>query len=131
MISFPMPFVSVPCAIWLPANAGEDEYGNETLVYQKEPSIRTSCCYAPGTSRPDTSDDIEDGRPRGARVTMTFYLPKAVDASLRGALIACYPPDDMSLSGRQFHVVGEPISYQRANTPGDYSWCVEGVAFLG
>jgi hypothetical protein len=31
----------------------------------------------------------------------------------------------------RFKVVGQPVSYQRENTPGDYSWCVEGVAYLG
>lgn len=131
MISFPMPFASVPCAIWLPIESSEDEYGNSNVIYHEQPDIQTSCCYTPGTRKPDTSDDIEGGRPHGARVGMTFYLPKTVDADLRGALIACYPPDDRTLYGRQFAVVGEPFSYPRANTPGDYSWCIEGVTYLG
>lgn len=62
---------------------------------------------------------------------MTFYLPKTVSADLRDALIACYPPDDAILSGKVFKVIGEPHSYPRANTPGDYSWCLEGVTHLG
>ena len=28
-------------------------------------------------------------------------------------------------------VMGDPISYPRANTPGDYSWAVEAVSFDG
>ena len=79
----------------------------------------------------ETKDDIEDGRPHGARVTMLFYLPKTVDADLRDALIACYPTDDATLSGKQFEVVGDPFSYPRASTPGEYSWCVEAVRYLG
>lgn len=131
MISFPMPFASVPCSIWLPIDSSEDVYGNKNVSYAEQPDIETVCCYAPGTTSPDTSDDIEDGRPHGVRVSMTFYLPKSLSADLRDALIACYPPDDSVLSGRQFSIVGEPYSYSRLNTPGDYSWCVRGVAYLG
>lgn len=131
MLGFPMPFQAVPCSIWLPQVSEEDSYGNANVSYGEYPDIRTHCCYAPGTNRPETSDDIELGRPHGVRVGMTFYLPKALVADLRDALIACYPPDDVALSGLQFKVVGQPFSYPRANTPGDYSWCVEGVTYLG
>lgn len=131
MISFPMPFVAVPCSIWLATEGTADEWNNKAIEYATDPDIQTFCCYTPGTSRPDTSDDIEDGRPHGAKVEMTFYLPKALDADLRDALIACYPPDDTSISGKQFKIVGQPYSYSRANTPGDYSWAVEGVTYLG
>lgn len=131
MVSFPMPFQAVPCSIWLAIDGGEDPYGNAITTYAEHPDILTKCCYAPGAGEPDTSNDIEDGRPHGVRIGMTFYLPKTIDANLRDALIACYPPDDLALSGHQFKVVGEPYSYPRANTPGDYSWCVEGVTYLG
>ena len=131
MLSFPMPFNAVPCAIWLAKQGEPDEWGNVPTHYETDPDIGTTCCYAPGSSMPSTSDDIEDGRPHGARVAMTFYLPKTVDADLRGALIACCPPDDQVLFARKFKVVGEPYSYPRANTPGDYSWCVEAVDHLG
>ena len=131
MLSFPMPFAAVPCSIWLAAEGTADAWNNKAIEYAAEPDIETTCVYAPGTSKPNTADDIEDGRPRGAVATMTFFLPKTVDADLRGALIACYPADDAALSGRQFKVVGRPISYPRANTPGDYSWVVEGVTHLG
>lgn len=131
MISFPMPFYAVPCSIWLAHDGEPDGWNNVPTSYATEPDITTTCCYAPGSQRPDTSDDVDDGRPHGDRVAMTFYLPKAVDADLRDALIACYPPDDSALSGRRFKVVGEPFSYPRRDTPGDYSWCIEGVAYLG
>lgn len=130
MLSFPMPFRCVPCSIWL-AQVGTDAYGNEVTTYAEHADIETRCAYAPGGSEPNTQADIEDGRPHGASVSMTFFLPKALDADMREALIACYPPDDATLSGRKFKVVGNPYSYPRANTPGDYSWCVEGVRFLG
>lgn len=131
MLSFPMPFHSVPCSIWLAIDGEQDDWRNEPVSYADDADIETTCCYAPGTVRPDTSDDIEDGRPHGARVSMTFFLPKTVDADLRDALIACFPSDDSSLYGKRFQIVGQPFSYQRANTPGDYSWAVEGVAYLG
>ena len=131
MISFPMPFAAVPCSIWLANEGTADEWNNVPTEYAEKADIETTCLYTPGTAKPDTSDDIEDGRPHGAISTMTFYLPKTVSADLRDALIACYPPDDAILSGKVFKVVGEPQSYPRANTPGDYSWCVKGVTHLG
>lgn len=131
VISFPMPFASVPCSIWLAKQTAEDEWHNTQVTYGEQPDIETRCCYAPGSAKPDTADDIEDGRPYGARVAMTFFLPKTVDADLRDALIACFPPDDTSLSGKRFQLVGQLYSFPRASTPGDYSWCVEGVTYLG
>lgn len=126
-----MPFRSVPCSIWLAHQGERDDYGNVPTVYNEQPDVQCRCCYAPGTSKPDTSDDIEDGRPHGDVRTMTFFLPNTVDADLRGARIACHPPNDSTLGGRKFEVVGAPVSYMRENTPGDYSWSVEGVEFLG
>ena len=131
MLSRPMPFRSAPCSIWLPTYGDPDEYNNVVPTYGVEADVETRCCYAPGNQRPNTADDIEEGRPYGDRATVTFYLPKTLDADLRGALIACYPTDDATVSGRLFSVVGEPYSYSRANTPGDYSWCVEAVRFDG
>ena len=131
MLSFRMPFRAVPCHIWLPTEGEPDEYNNAPLEYGDEPDIVTTACYSPGASSPETSDEITDGRPHGARVSMTFFLPKTVVANLREALIAVIPPDDAALAGVQFRVVGEPYSYPRMNTPGDYSWCVEGVTYLG
>lgn len=125
------PFRGVPCAIWTAIETGRDAYGNTSVTYSDEPDIQTTCCYAPGTSKPGTQNDIEDGRPTGTEATMTFFLPKTVVADLRRARIACYPSDDAALSGRVFDVVGEPYSYPRMNTPGDYSWSVEGVEHRG
>lgn len=123
-----MPFVGVPCSIWLPMWGQRDVYGNQTPVYPEEPDIETTCCYAPGRSKPTTADEITEERPHGDSITVTFYLPKTVGAEhLRGARIAC----PSLLSGQTFEVVGQPTSYMRENTPGDYSWSVEGVAHLG
>lgn len=126
-----MPWAPVPCSIWLPTWGMRDAYGNENPTYATEPSITTTCCYAPGGSSPDTDDDFEDGRPHGTELRLTFFLPKTLDADLRSARIACHPEDDAALSGMQFDVVGDPRSYMRTATPGDYSWVVEGVATLG
>lgn len=126
-----MPFRPCQCSIWLPTYGEEDAYGNSVPTYGEEPDLETMCVYAPGRSKPDTSDDIEEGRPYGVTDIVTFYLPKALDADLRGARIACFPTDDQRMSGRVFDVVGSPMSYMRANTPGDYSWSVEGVEHLG
>lgn len=130
MLGRPMPFRAVPCLVWLPTYS-RDEWGNEVPGYPDEPSVTTTCCYAPGRYGTDTSNDIEDGRPNGERVRMTFFLPKSFDSDLRGALIAAAAPDDPLVAGRVFAVVGAPSSFMRDNTPGDYSWAVEGVEHLG
>ena len=133
LTSFPMPFYSVPCALWYAHEGEPDPYGNATPAYSTEPDVVTTCVYAPGRSAPDTADDITEGRPYGDRATMTFFLPKDFwpEHDLRDALIACYPEDDRLMSARRYRVIGDPMSYQRANTPGDYSWLIGGVAWLG
>lgn len=128
---FLMPFPAVPCFIWLAHDSERDAYGNVTTEHTDEPDVKTTCLYSPGSSIPDTQNDIEDGRPTGVEVDMTFYLPKTLDADLRGALIACYPPDDSAISGRRFEVVGKPYSYPRQAVPGNYSWVVEAAEYLG
>ena len=125
-----MPFRPVPCSIWLPTYA-QDAWGNEVPSYGEEPDIETTCVYAPGYRLPDTSDDMEDGRPHGDRMRVTFFLPKTLSADLRGALIACPQEADPAMAETRFAVEGRPTSYMRDNTPGDYSWAVEGVTFLG
>lgn len=126
-----MPFHAVPCSIWLPTYGAEDGYGNVYPTYAEDADVTTTCCYAPGYSRPTTSDKIEQGAPCADEVDMIFFLPKTVEADLRGALIQCYPSDDPVLASERYAVVGEPHSYPRADTPGDYSWYVEGVRFDG
>lgn len=126
-----MPFRAVPCSVWLPHEGESDAYGNRNVTYSEDADLETTCCYAPGRSKPDTSDDIEQDRPHGDRATVTFYLPKTVTASLRGARIACPKATDPVVAGRTFDVVGDPMSYMRDNTPGDYSWSVEGVEHVG
>lgn len=131
MLSYPMPWPRVTCNIWLQKLAAEDEYGNQVPYHSDEPDIVTECCYAPGRAKPDTSDDIEQGRPWGDEVIMTFYLPKTLDADLRGALIQAVPSDDSTVASMRFSVVGNPTSYMRSATPGDMSWSVEGVLVDG
>lgn len=131
MLGRRMPWAPVPCSIWLPTWGRRDAYGNENPTYAEEPSITTTCCYAPGYSSPETSDDYEEERPHGSELRVTFFLPKTLDADLRAARIACHPTDDPRLADEVFDVVGDPRSYMRSATPGDYSWVVEGVARLG
>lgn len=131
MLGAPMPFPSCPCRIWLPHWGEPDAYNNSYPEYAEEPDITTTCCYAPGYARAETSDEREQGAPFADGVRMMFFLPKTLDADLRSARIACVPPDDESLAALTFDIVGEPYSYPRAATPGDYSWMVEGVAHLG
>lgn len=127
MLSRRMPFPRVACEIYVPT-LEEDDFGNEVPDYDVEP-IETECSYAPGTRAAQTEDDFDVDRPMGDRLTVTFFLPKTLDADLRGAIIAVDSGD--SMAGIEFHVVGDPHSYMREATPGDMSWCVEAVANLG
>lgn len=131
MASFPMPFHAVPCSIWLAHESEPDEWNNVNVEYSDEPDIVTTCVYAPGTYFPNTYNDIEDGRPTGVRAELTFFFKKSLDCDMRGALISCSPPGDATLASKRFKVVGTPFSFPRQDTPGDYSWCVEAVTFLG
>ena len=125
MLTAPMPFPRVPCSVWLPAYGSRDAYGNVVVTYGESPDIVTECSYAPSA----TKDDIEEGRPHGDEDRVTFYLPKTFDADLRDALLSVTTTDGMG--GIRFRVVGDPHSYMRDATPGDMSWAVEGVRFLG
>lgn len=130
--SFPMPFASCPCKIWLPKQAVEDAYGNTSVYYDVQPDIETVCVYAGGWTENDgSSPDIEDGRPYGSESEMSFFLKKSVTADLRRAVIAAYPADDAAMYGRRWTVLDYPVSKMRANTPGDYSWLVRAEAFDG
>ena len=131
MLGLRMPWPTVPCWIWLPRRGERDSHGTSRPTYSDQPDIETTCCYAPGTSEPRTSDDIGEERPTGDVEHMLFYLPKSLVADLRGARIAVGPADDPDLAQATYDVVGVPRSYQRSATPGDYSWCVEGVRHLG
>lgn len=130
--SFPMPFETVDCRVWVPVESAEDAYGNVNAVYAEKPSWTGRCVYSPSRTRYEqTSSDFEEGRPHGSRVTLTVYLPKSFSLPLHGARLAVYPTDDPYLRGKLFDVDGEPYSYMRSNTPGDYSWQVEAVAHDG
>ena len=127
-----MPFDTVPCSVWLPVSSEADAYGNTTVAYNEKPDWNGRCVYSPSRTRYEqTSSDYEEGRPYGASVKLTVYLPKSLSLPLHEARIAVYPKDDPHLYGKLFDVDGEPYSFMRSNTPGDYSWQVEAVAHDG
>lgn len=130
--SFPMPFPTVPCAVWEAVEGEADAYGNPNVSYNEEADWKGPCCYSPSRTRYEqTSDDIEEGRPHGARMMLTVYLPKTFSLNMHAAKLAVYPPDDTYLYGRLFDVEGVPVSHMRDATPGDFSWQVEAVEHVG
>ena len=93
--SFPMPFETVTCRVWLPVESVEDAYGNVNVSYSESPDWTGECVYSPSRTRYEqTSRDFEEGRPHGSRVTLTVYLPKSFSLPLHGAQLAVYPTDD-------------------------------------
>ena len=131
MLSFPMPFPRVPCAIWEPIEGDPDAYGNTETIFMDEPTWQGMASYAPGGKTPETENDVTDGRPHGDEVTVTAYLPKTYQGNPRGGYFVLYPEDDAALYGRRWQVIGDPISYMRDATPGDFSWVIKGVESLG
>lgn len=126
-----MPFEPCPCAIYFPMYGDEDEYGNALPEYGPQSCWKGVALYSPGSNRAETADDHEQGRPNGAEAKLTVYLPKTFDRSLREAKVVLSPKDDAYVRGREWAVIGDPMSYMRANTPGDYSWAVEVGDWVG
>lgn len=126
MLSRRMPVHTVPCQIWLPRWGARDAWGNVRPTYPAEPDMTVECFTFQGDSRPDTADDISEERPHGDGERRTFCLRKDFDADLRAARMAC-----PTVADRTYEVEGVPASYPRDDTPGDFSWWVEGVAILG
>ena len=127
-----MPFAPVPCAVWCAQDGGTDSYGNQIIAYNSEPDWTGLCVYSPANSYyPRTREEIEEGRPHGDEVHMCFFLPKTFSLDIRGGIIAAYPDDDDRVRGRLWDVIGDPISFMRTNTPGDYSWFLEAGEHLG
>lgn len=91
-----------------------DAFGNASRSYG-EPTEVPGAWFSPT----GTSDAIEDGRPDGLASTVNVYVPKERPAiEWRGALVA--------LDGESFEwrVVGDPMPYPAAMTPGAYNLVV-------
>lgn len=126
IVSFPMPFPAVTATFYPPTYGVEDAFGNPAVSYDPQDKVETPACYAPS----DTSDTIEDGRPHAAQVALTLYLPKSFSADIRGAKVELATGDAV-IDALTFMVDGVPTSYYRDATPGDYSWAVRVVEYVG
>lgn len=126
VVSFPMPFHSVTATFVPPTFGTADAYGNRLPVYDPTNKVETPCCYA----LDDTNDAIVDGRPHADELSLRLYLPKTFSTDIRGAHVTLATGDPI-VDALTFKVEGVPVSYDRAATPGDYSWFVRVVEFLG
>lgn len=75
-----------------------DAFGNPVKDYD-EPVEVADVLIAPG----NPEGDIEDGRPYGAVVSFTLYVPKGIDVEFRGAQV--------EIDGEVFEVLGDPRPY--------------------
>lgn len=87
-----------------PSQDGEDEYGQAVKTWASEDVHNVLVCD------PSTSDL---GRPEGDSVSLTLHFPKAYAASLRGCRV--------TLRGRTYEVLGDPVALTEANTPGRWN----------
>lgn len=82
-----------------PVEFGEkDPYGNAERSFG-DPVVIDDVLIAPG----DPEGEIEDGRPDGAVVSFTLYVPKGCEVSFRGARV--------EIAGESFDVVGDPRAW--------------------
>lgn len=73
--------------------------------------------------QPGGTADLDESRPEGVRVDMTFHFPKAYTASLKGCRIAH--------NGGRYRVIGDPQPYLADATPGAWNRAVETEAVNG
>lgn len=66
---------------------------------------------------------IEEGRPHGAEVALSLYVPKGASAPWRGAQV--------EVGGRAYDVVGDPVPYPSELAPGPWGMVVEVVRHEG
>lgn len=95
---------------------GTDRYNAPTYATEEE-------AVADVLPQPGSAEDLDEGRPEGVRVDMTFHFPKGYGRSLRGCTI--------SYAGRSYRVIGDPQPYLEADTPGPWSMAVETEAVDG
>lgn len=89
---------------------GTDNYNAPVYETKEEP--------VPGVlPQPGSVADLEDERPDGSVVSMTFHFPKGYGKSLRGCSIA--------YDGNVYRVIGDPQPYVEENTPGEWDMPVE------
>lgn len=124
--SFPMPFPTVKATFYPPSYGVADDYGNPAVSFDPLDKVETLACYSPA----NTADEFADGRPHAAELSLTLYLPKSFSADIRGAKVELETGDPV-IDALSFMVEGVPISYDRAATPGDYSWAVQVVEYVG
>lgn len=73
--------------------------------------------------QPGGTSDLDEGRPEGLRVDMTFHFPRTYPKSLKGRRIA--------YAGRVYEVVGDPQPYLSGACPGPWDRAAEAVAVDG
>ena len=84
-----------------PSVAGEDAYGQLVKEWADAQVADVLVC------EPSTSDL---GRPEGDSVSLTLHFPKTYTASPRGCRV--------TLRGRTYEVLGDPVALTGANVPG-------------
>lgn len=89
---------------------GIDRYG--ASIYEDATSEVLNVIPQPGGT-----ENLDETRPEGVTVDMTFHFPKNYTDSLKGARIR--------YSNHEYRVIGDPQPYLDANTPGDWNRAVE------
>lgn len=92
-----------------PSVAGEDAYGQPVKEWADEEVADVLVCE-PSTSDLGSGLQSDLGRPEGDSVSLTLHFPKTYTASLRGCRV--------TLRGRTYEVLGDPVALTGANVPG-------------
>ena len=107
-------------SVELRKSSERDSFGNEQPAWDKAQDV-TNVLVVPGKC-----EELDATRPEGVRVALTLHFPKSWTSDLRGAKV--------TLTGRYagtYLVIGDPIPYMDANTPGAWNMPVEVEAVDG
>ena len=87
-----------------------DDLGEPTVTGETSEAVNA-------VVQPGTTQDMDATRPNGASVSYTLHFPKTYTEDLRGCSV--------EVRGGRYRVVGDPMRYTSANTPGEWGMTVE------
>lgn len=97
-----------------PLKIGKDAFGNQLNDWEIEEV--DNVLVDPFVSFEKMREFGAD-RPKGTRLSVRFHFPKGYTKEMRGCFI--------HWNGRDYRVVGDPVSFPEYNTPGEWNYPVD------
>lgn len=99
----------VTASVRTPILGARDRFGNLTVSWSEPVDVANVLVS------PNTTADLEAGRPDGDSLSLTLHFPKGFTASLENCEIDLPEP-----WGNGWRVIGDPKPYIDANTPTEW-----------